>query len=258
MAHTESKKHKTKQQRALEAIGLGENETRLYLLMLKRPKATVQELQKRSSFPRTMLYYVLRNLQEAGLVLSVKEGWRTEYIAQNPEHLYDVLDARQREFADRIADVQSLVPSLRQVYRLADRRPDVRFFEGLEQYKAALDDVFDSGADCLYAYVPSNRKKRPGLALRQAFDEKRIEKGIAQKILVPDDETANVLAAQYDHDRLTEIRVMKDDRQDDFDMRLYNSKIVYSRFTAREPIVTLIDDRPFYEMQKTLFLLAWK
>jgi len=67
-----------------------------------------------------------------------------------------------------------------------------------------------------------------------------------------------VLAAQYDHDRLTEIRVMKDDRQDDFDMRLYNSKIVYSRFTAREPIVTLIDDRPFYEMQKTLFLLAWK
>src|SRR3989338_5498822 len=82
----------------LEKLGLGENEALLYSIMLRYPKSTVRELQIRTPFPRTMLYYVLSRLEQTGLVSSLKEKWRTLYVAENPERLYDVLAEREREF----------------------------------------------------------------------------------------------------------------------------------------------------------------
>ena len=82
----------------LEKLGLSENEALLYSVMLRHPKCTVQELTTRAPFPRTMLYHVLNQLSQKGLVSSSKDKWRTLYIAESPERLYELLALRAKEF----------------------------------------------------------------------------------------------------------------------------------------------------------------
>src|SRR3989344_615612 len=121
--------------RTLQELDLSENEAVLYGQMLSRPRSTVQELGTRAPFPRTMLYYVLKQLMQRGLVTAKKEGWRTGYIAENPERLYDLLAQKEREFERETGAVRELIPRLKNRYQLAGKRPNVRTFEWLEEYQ---------------------------------------------------------------------------------------------------------------------------
>ena len=96
MAKQKSKKDTAT--RTLQELDLSENEAVLYAQMLSHPRGTVQELGTRAPFPRTMLYYVLKQLMQRGLVSAKKEKWRTVYIAEDPERLYDLLSHKEREF----------------------------------------------------------------------------------------------------------------------------------------------------------------
>ncbi len=95
----------------LEKLGLGENEALLYSIMLRHPKSTVQELATRSPFPRTMLYYVLNQLIQEGLVSTSKDKWRTLYIAENPERLYELLARKEKEIAKGVGGYARSMPA---------------------------------------------------------------------------------------------------------------------------------------------------
>lgn len=251
--------NKKREQHLLEALGLGENEAMLYTFMLKHPKSTVQELQQRTPLPRTMLYYVLNNLTRQGLVTPIKQQWRTVFIAEDPEHLYDLLEEKQREFDQKKAEIRSIIPSLRQTYRLSGNRPGTRVFEGLDQYKMALHDIFDAKTPDLYMYIPPNEKGNPGIGLRKEFDELRKNKGIRVRILATTKVSAEQLAKQYKSDPLCAIGILPaGDTAPEVDLRLYAGKLLYTRHEKREPIALLIEDVPLYEMQRALFLALWQ
>src|SRR3989344_7575594 len=139
MAKQKSKKDTAT--RTLQELDLSENEAVLYAQMLSHPRGTVQELGTRAPFPRTMLYYVLKQLMQRGLVAAKKEGWRAVYIAEDPERLYDLLATKEREFERERGTIRELIPRLKSKYRLAGKRPSVRLFEGVEEYKKALEDI---------------------------------------------------------------------------------------------------------------------
>ena len=239
-------------------LGLSENEARLYSLMLLHPKSTVQELQQKSPFPRTMLYYVLKQLMEKNLISLVKQKFRSVYVAEDPERLYDLLDQRQKQFEIHKADTRKIIPELRRAYRLSSERPGTTLFEGLDQYKAALDDIFTTEADIMYVYVPRDGDNKPGLELRLECDKKRQKKDIAMHLLVADEKNAQGLKKQYKNNRLVQIRMIPADRDiEDVDIRLYTGKMLYTRYNKREPISLLIDDVPLYKMQRMLFQNLW-
>ena len=73
--------------RTLEELDLSENESVLYTQMLGYPRSTVQELGTRALFPRTMLYYVLNQLIQRGLVREKREGWAPVKAGEDPEVL---------------------------------------------------------------------------------------------------------------------------------------------------------------------------
>src|SRR3989344_5335439 len=133
MAKQKPKKDTTT--RTLQELDLSENEAVLYTQMIGHPRSTAQELGTRAPFPRTMLYYVLNQLMQRGLVSAKKEGWRTVYIAEDPERLYDLLSHKEREFERETGAVRELIPRLKNRYRLSGERPNVRVFEGLEEYQ---------------------------------------------------------------------------------------------------------------------------
>lgn len=241
----------------LRKLGLGENEAQLYFLMLRYPRSTVQELQVRSPFPRTMLYYVLNRLMQIELVSTIKEEWRTVYVAESPERLYDLLAQKEQEFIKDTQAVRELIPTLKEKYRLAGERPGVRLMEGIEGYKKALDDVLISKPTMMYAYADLAHKK-PGVEIRETFEQKRAGKKISKRVLAFDSVAARDELKKYRYNDVTQFRFIRHKLAAfAVDMQLYDDKILYTTYVEREPVAMLIEDKMLFDMQKKMFDLVW-
>ncbi|MBI2443687.1 MAG: hypothetical protein HYV42_00380 [Candidatus Magasanikbacteria bacterium] len=241
----------------LAKLGLGENEAQLYAAMLRSPKSTVQELQVRSPLPRTMLYYVLNHLIRRGLVAAVKEQWRTVYVAESPERLYDLLAAKEQEFSKDTQAVRQLIPELKEKYRLAAERPDVRILEGMGGYQKALEDILITQPDTIYAYVDLITKKS-GVEIRETHENRRIAKKIPKRILLTENAPGSEQIKKLSDNDFTQFRFATTPLAGQIvDLQLYNGKILYTTYAGREPIVMLIEDQKLFAMQKNIFDVFW-
>lgn len=246
--------------RTLEDLDLSENEAVLYAQMLSHPRNTAQELGTRAPFPRTMLYYVLKQLMQRGLVSAKKEGWRTVYIAEDPERLYDLLASKEREFERETSTVRELIPRLKNRYRLAGKRPTVRTFEGIEEYQKALEDIIVSSPKEIFSFEVLVAKK-PALEVRAAHEKRRITRKIQKKVLFFERGEALQLLKSRRYDDFTQFRSIKEGSIVPFsvDLSLYDGKLLYSSYyDEHEPTAVLVEDRALYEMQKSLFDALWK
>lgn len=243
----------------LAYFGLSQNETKLYLALLRHPGSTVQELETRSPFPRTLLYYILNRLVAQGLVSAHKQGGKTRYTPESPDRLYDLLANREHEFQDRAARLKELVPSLKQRYRLAGRRTDVRQFEGIDEYKKALDDMLVSAVSEVLAFGEPDVRGVPGIEVRETSEGRRRAKKITKKVLLFESKEARVFLKTRPYDDYTQYRLVEKN-VDPFrvDMQLYDGKILYTTYEDREPMALLIEDELLFKMQKSLFLLLWE
>jgi len=241
-------------------LGLNENEAVLYSLMLEIPQSTVQELAIRAPFPRTMLYHVLGQLSESGLVSQKKDKWRTVYIAEDPERLYEILAKKEKDFAQASKSVRTLIPKLKQSYSLAGKRTSVRSFDGIEDYKKALEDTIISKPKEIFAYETLGVEKS-ALDLRNAYNAKRITRKIKKKILFFENKKALDYIKARKYDDYTEFRSIKDGMLTGFDtdFMIYDGKILYtSHYDITEPSAILIEDAELYNMQKSLFESLWQ
>ncbi len=69
----------------LRDIGLGENEAKLYLALVKRHPASGYELARASGVPSSKVYEVLGRLREKDLVFATDGGRATRYIPADPD-----------------------------------------------------------------------------------------------------------------------------------------------------------------------------
>lgn len=246
--------------RTLQNLALGEDEALLYTRMLERPRSTVQELSTRTPFPRTLLYYILKKLEERSLVTAIKDGPRTVFVAEDPERLYDLLADKEREFEREAAAVRDIVPALKRRYRLAGKRPSVRSFEGVEEYRKALEDIVASRPEEILSYeMPDARK--PGLETRESHDRSRVARKLRKKVLFFETSASLCAVKARPYDDYTEFRAIAGGTLEAFsaEVLLYDGKLLYTSLAdEHEPVALLIEDEALYGMQRNLFLSLWK
>lgn len=254
-----TKKHpKTNILLALEKLGLSENEAELYMIMVKHPKVTVQDLLNYSPFPRTLIYYLLRNLIRHGLVSSLEQKRRTIYVVKDPENLYDLLRTKEQEFDQNKRTIKQLIPELKNQFRLSQSRPGFRLFEGVRGYRTALEDMLDSGVETIYSYLDIGKDKRPGVEIRKDIKKKRLKAGISEKILLMDNNEGKIWARKNSTSQMTQCKVLpKKLNPFQVEMRLYEGKVLYVTYENREPIVLMMEDKNLFEMQRNIFSFLW-
>lgn len=242
---------------ALAKIGLGENEAVLYELLLKSPNATIVELQRKSPFSRTMLYYILGNLQTAGLAAIIKNGSKTAYAAEPPEKLFDFIKAREEELARHKASVSELVTYLSAQFRLAHNKPGIRFFEGRDGFAEALDDTL-TARETVYTFVDVDALQKYAADINAEYVKRRRAKKIEKKILMQDSAAARAFIEQLGTQN-TDTRLLPRDLQPfHTGMQIYDGKISY--FTLRENniMAVIIADPDIYAMHRSMFDYWWK
>lgn len=242
----------------LRALGLSENEARVYLTMLTLPPLSIQQLTKKAPYSRTLLYYIMHQLLAHGLVEEIEHEPKARYAAVDPSCLSQKLASRERAFLTEQKDIASLIPTLRSLFKTHVARPTIETFQGIREYQRALDHVIDTKPSRIYAFEPLGTK-RPGMEIRESHDAKRVAKKIKKDIVFFASNTARFAARKRPYDDHTRIREVTNKNIAPFntDVVLFNDSLLYTTYTTREPIAILIEDAGLFTMHKSLFDALW-
>lgn len=248
---------------ALVELGIGENEALLYEIILKLKDPTIQDLQNSSPFSRTMLYYVIKNLTELGLLSSGKKGKKTYYIPAHPETLMDMAAEKERNLARGKELMLDIMPDLKSLYRIGQHRPGIQFFEGIEGYREALFSTLNA-TETIYAYNHVTSLPKELLDLDVEFVKERIKKGVKKRILTAKTPEMEKLFAKEnkiysENTALTEVRHLKKTLKPfGLSMHIYDNKICYFPQRKEHLIAIVIEDPDIYLMHRQWFELLWE
>ncbi len=118
----------------LKKIGLGHNESKIYLTLLKLGPCMAGKVAKESNIDRSACYDSLKALLKKGLVSYAIEANRKKYSAVNPDKLRAYLQEKQEL-------VSEILPDLRGLFNQTEERSQVNMFNGLKGLKSVFEDI---------------------------------------------------------------------------------------------------------------------
>jgi len=92
-------------------LGLTQNETKVYEVMLRLGKTTAGHICKESQVPYGRIYTVLASLEEKGLIKTIPEETK-KYVPSDPEKLREIIDARIKN----LMDIDNKIKEFKKIY----------------------------------------------------------------------------------------------------------------------------------------------
>lgn len=120
----------------LKQIGLSEKEVNVYLELLQAGDSLVSEIAKRTSINRSLLYTVLSDLANKGIVTYILKNNVRYYRAAEPAKILSMLKEKEKLF-------ESILPQLNQLHKPRTKKPIVEILEGKEGIKTILNDILN-------------------------------------------------------------------------------------------------------------------
>lgn len=131
----------------LEWIGLNNNESKIYLALLKLWKSWVTDISHKSWIKRTTIYSYLNPLLEKDFIKRTIVGKRILFMAENPDKLLRIFEKRKNKFIENI-DI------LKDLYDNKSEKPTLEFYEWINWVKDTYETVWSSWKLVLTFFSP--------------------------------------------------------------------------------------------------------
>ena len=118
----------------LKKIGLGHNESKIYIALLKLGSSMAGKIAKEANIDRSSCYDSLKSLLKKGLVSYAIEANRKKFIATTPEKLNDYLDEKKEL-------VSGVLPELKKLHSKNQEKSQVNMFKGVKGIKSVFEDI---------------------------------------------------------------------------------------------------------------------
>ena len=118
----------------LEKIGLEEKEANVYLALLELGEGNIQQLSRKSGVKRTTVYEIIEKLKEKSLISMITRKKRVYYLAESPQKIRFDLD-------EKIKILDGIMPEIMSVANAVEKKPKIRFFEGISGIKEIYSDT---------------------------------------------------------------------------------------------------------------------
>lgn len=231
-------------------LGLKDHEAKVYLACLQLGQAPVGRIAEQADVQRTFVYDILADLEDRGIVSVVDIRNVKHYSAISAERLKD----RQLE---KLEKFKAIIPDLKAFEKTASDRPRVRFFEGKEGVKLALEDTLNqaSGSKIL-AYATGEGVYEDMPHFMNEYLKKRVKKNISVQALAPDNEV-NREHVLHDKEVLRETILLPEDKfpfTNEID--IYGNKVAIMSLQG-EILAVIIESESIAKTQRSIFELAW-
>ena len=145
---------------------------------------------------------------------------------------------------------------MRSLYNLALGKPNVQFFEGIEEVKRAIFRSLSAHTEILaYSGIDNLVLHLKKYALWYAGERRRKE--IHERSIIPDTPVALEYMKDYSRDVTEILFVPHKEVNFDMEINVYDNIVFYSTF--REPfIAVMIEDKEIANAQRAIFELNWK
>ncbi|MEI7604055.1 MAG: helix-turn-helix domain-containing protein [bacterium] len=192
-------------QKVLEQFGLTENETKVYLEVLRHDYLSPFQIAKLTDIPRTTIYDIIMSLSLKGIIeLKQSKGFEKQQTlirAKNPSILRKILQDKRKDLSVLELNIMGIISDLKKDFHRDNTDAFVKFYEGIEGAKKIMYNFRDIdlpcygwcyltpadafGSDVINEYVQNELK---------SDDEKRNR----QKLIIPYNEwTRHVVTYQY-------------------------------------------------------------
>lgn len=119
------------QEEILQEIGLTQNESRVYLSLLKTKAVSATAVAQESKIHRVNVYDTLEKLKKRGLVSELNVGGKRIFSAANPESIINIL--REKE-----VKLKTILPQLQMNYVMQQKNYSVNLYEGANSLRKRL------------------------------------------------------------------------------------------------------------------------
>ena len=136
-------------EKALIDLGLQRYEAEVYRVLIELGEATVREISTKCSVPREKIYFILKNLEKAGIVRLVEKQPK-RYIAMPPEEVFKSALLTQKK---KYETAKLVVNYLQKLYEDGSRQIDKRELKFWELGKDTFDKllgIVESSSRYLY------------------------------------------------------------------------------------------------------------
>ena len=245
----------------LSSLGITEEETKTYVLLLEIGPATASQLAQKMGKPRPSLYGFLKRLQDKGLVTqSMKMGIRT-FVGEQPEKVNLLLKQNAVDIAEKQKSFQNLLPELGKTIPSKFLNPKFQLYEGEEGLKHVLRDML------LYRNIETQAfwpiKSMVDILSPEFFryhNKERIRNNIYTRALWPLDKMVDIQKHPYlgsGKEFKREIRTAP--KGVDFSMGywIYNDKVAFIS-SRKESFGFIIESRELVETLLAQFEVMWK
>lgn len=243
--------------KTLKTLGLTDKEAKVYLSALELGPQPVQEISKKAGVNRATTYVMIESLTRRGLMSSFEKGKKRYFSAEEPDRLFNVIKAQQKELKEQEDMIKKIMPDLMAINAVAKHHPRVRFFEGIEGAKSIMQDLQDTKVDYIEQALDVDEyrkhfKDEDFPEHRQRLISAKVKfKGIITTKGAPPDMIAQneTLAKQFKY-------VPKEKFIFPGELIIYGNKVAMITFKGKVMGV-IIENDEIRQMISTIFNMAW-
>lgn len=174
----------------LEQLGFTRNEANVYLASIKLGPSSVQQLATATGLNRITVHSICEKFEKLQIVYVTLEGKRRRIVAMEPEYLENLLQKENEILAQKQNALQSILPSMQEMFRRQSRGMQIRTFQGEKGYEEICEDVLRTRGD-MYEYADIDAlNKVIGPYLAQDYLPRKHKLKIKTKFLLKDSKTA--------------------------------------------------------------------
>jgi len=234
----------------LKQFGFEEKEAQLYMCLLELGEANIARISKKSGIKRTTCYDIIESLKKRGLVSVISKKKRLYYFAEDPRKM-------ERSLEEKKHLLVSMLPQLLSVANLIDKKPKIRYFEGIEGIKDVYRDTLNYPKQETVAWVSDDAVKFFDIDwLWNFYVLKRVEKKIWQRSIAPDVAYLKNVKA-HDQAHLRQTRLISPKKFPfQVEINLYGGTSI-GIMSFREQIGLIIESEKIYTTLKSIFEAHW-
>ncbi len=186
--------------------------------------------------------------------MSLGEGKIQKFAAESPEKVLVFLEKKIKREQERFVFAKNILPELLSIYNLKDK-PKVKFYEGIEGVKEALEDTLNAKGQILGYAVGADAFEAVGEEYLREYFKKRVKLGIKIRLIAPSDEES-LKVISHDKTELRESLVVPSNKfYFSTETNIYNNKIL--NISWKEKFAVIIESREIADAQRNVFELAW-